>query len=167
MRLRKKSYAYFFWKNRVRLWLLSRALSLFIITRLYSSDTSSTNGVWALNKFFLYGQICLGNSSVNRTLSEIVRRKIFFTTIVKYFSAVFGFKENMRTFPDVIVCAFDFLEFVRGAGDAFQPATVTLQMDGLTVAIGATGFLALSDWTDYEVTNFAAQTLSIGTMTID
>ena len=73
----------------------------------------------------------------------------------------------MPTSPDVVVCAFDFLEFVRGTGNAFQPASVSVQMDGLTGAIGVTSFLAVSDGADFEFANIAAPTSFIGTMTVD
>ena len=61
----------------------------------------------------------------------------------------------------------NYLEHACGAGDTFQPATVTVNMDGLTGAIGATGLLALSDGTGSEATNVASPTVFIGTMTID
>ena len=73
----------------------------------------------------------------------------------------------MRTYFDEIVCAYDDLKSVRLAGDVFQPATVTIQMDGFAVRISATGFLALSGGADCEVANVAARAVSIGTMTVD
>ena len=72
----------------------------------------------------------------------------------------------MRTFPDINVCVHDYFEPVRVASDAFQPATVAVQMDGFAGAIGATGFLALSDGADCEFANVAFRAVSIGTMTV-
>ena len=73
----------------------------------------------------------------------------------------------MRTFFDVIMGAIDYLQSARGARDTFQPATVTVNVDGLTGAIGATGPLTVSDGAGSEVTNVAAPAVSIGTMTVD
>ena len=73
---------------------------------------------------------------------------IFRNTIVNRSHSFSGPKKKVnslvRTSFDEIVCAIDGLKLVRGAGDAFQPATITVQMDGLTGAICATGFFALS-----------------------
>ena len=73
----------------------------------------------------------------------------------------------MRTFPNVIVGTIDYLESVRFAGDTFQPATVTVNMDGFAGAVGATGLLALSVGAGMEVTNIAAPAVPIGTMAVN
>ena len=64
------------------------------------------------------------------------------------------------------MCVHDYFEPVRVASDAFQPATVAFQIDGFAGAIGATGFLALSDGADCEFANVAFRAVSIGTMTV-
>ena len=111
--------------------------------------------------------LATSNIPTNDATSDIGRKTCFplFARNLSY--QVSSWNKDMRTFPNVIVGTIDYLESVRFAGDTFQPATVTVNMDGFAGAIGATGLLALSVGAGMEVTNVAAPTVSVGTMAVD
>ena len=92
----------------------------------------------------------------------------FFNRFCLQFNSLYSSSEKVtRTSLDEIVCIFVYPKFVCGAGDAFQPATITKELDGFAGAFSATGLFALSGGLDYEATNVVAPTVSIGTMTVD
>ena len=73
----------------------------------------------------------------------------------------------MRTSLDEIVCILEYPKFVCGADDAFQPATITKELDGFAGAFGATGLFARSGGADHQATNVVAPAISVGTMAVD